>query len=89
MKSSLGISNFLEEISSLFQSIVFLYFFALIAEEGFLFSPCYSLEFCIQLVISFLFSFALSFSFLSYLQGLVKYVSEDKNLQIEHVSHLF
>ena len=34
MKSSLGISNFLEEISSLSHSVVFLYFFALIAEEG-------------------------------------------------------
>ena len=44
MKCSLGISNFLEEISSLSHSIVFLYFFALIAEEGFLISPCYSLE---------------------------------------------
>ena len=28
-------------------SIIFLYFFALIAEEGFLISPCYSLELCI------------------------------------------
>ena len=37
MKCSLGISNFLEEISSLSHSVVFLYFFALIAEEGFLF----------------------------------------------------
>ena len=36
MKYSLGICNFLEEISSLSHSIVFLYFFALIAEEGFL-----------------------------------------------------
>ena len=36
MKSSLGIYNFLEEISSLSHSIVFLYFFALITEEGFL-----------------------------------------------------
>ena len=35
---------FLEEISSLSHSVVFLYFFALIAEEGFLISPCYSLE---------------------------------------------
>ena len=35
MKCSLGIYNFLEEISSLSCSIVFLYFFALIAEEGF------------------------------------------------------
>jgi len=36
MKCSLGISNFLEEISSLSHSVGFLYFFALIAEEGFL-----------------------------------------------------
>ena len=35
MKCSLGISNFLEQIYSLFHSIVFLYFFALITEEGF------------------------------------------------------
>ena len=42
MKCSLGISNFLEEISSLSHSIVFLYFFALITEEGFLICPCYS-----------------------------------------------
>ena len=34
MKCSPGISNFLEEISSLSHSVVFLYFFALIAEEG-------------------------------------------------------
>ena len=33
MKCSLGISNFLEEISSLSHSVVFLYFFALIAED--------------------------------------------------------
>ena len=49
-----------EEISSLSHSIVFLYFFALISEEGFLISPCYSLELCIQMLISFLFSFALA-----------------------------
>ena len=36
---TLGISNFLEEISSLSHSIGFLYFFALITEEGFLISP--------------------------------------------------
>ena len=42
MKSSLDISNFLEEIASLSHSVVFLYFFALITEEGFLKSPCYS-----------------------------------------------
>ena len=56
MKCSLGISNFLEEISSLSHSVVFLYFFALIAEEGFLISPCYSLELCIQMCIFFFFS---------------------------------
>ena len=33
MKCSVGISDFLEEISGLSHSIVFLYFFALIAEE--------------------------------------------------------
>ena len=49
MKCSLGISNILEEISSLSHSVVFLYFFTLIAEEGFLISPCYSLELCIQM----------------------------------------
>ena len=48
MKFSLGISNFLEAISSLSHSIVFLYIFALIAEENFLISPCYSLKFCIH-----------------------------------------
>ena len=56
MKCSLGIPNFLEEISSLSHSVAFLYFFALIAEEGFLISSCYSLELCIQMLISFLFA---------------------------------
>ena len=37
MKCSLGISNFLEEISSFSHSIVFLYFFALILRKAFLF----------------------------------------------------
>ena len=64
MKCSLDISDFLEEISSLSLSIVFLYIFSLITEEGFLISPCYSLELCIQMGISSLFSFAFSFSFL-------------------------
>ena len=48
----------LEDISSLSHSVVFLYFFALIAEEDILISSCYSLELCIQMLISFLFSFA-------------------------------
>ena len=73
MKCSLSISDFLEEISSLSHSIVFLYFFALIAEEGFLISSCYSLELCIQMLISFLFSFAFEFSsFLRYFSGLLR-----------------
>ena len=59
MKSSIGIFKFLEEISSLSQSIVFPYVYALITEEGLLISTCYSLELCIQMGISFLFSFAL------------------------------
>ena len=49
MRCSLDISNFLEEISSLSYSIGFLYFFTLVTEEGFLISPCYSLELCIQM----------------------------------------
>ena len=62
MKCSLGISNFLEEISSLSHSVVFLYFFALIAEEGFLVSPGYSLELCIQMgIFPFLLCFLLLF----------------------------
>ena len=42
--------------SSLSHSIIFLYFFPMIAEEGFLISPWYSLELCIHMLISFLFS---------------------------------
>jgi len=52
MKCSLGISNFLEEMSSLSHSTVSLNFFALITEEGFLISPCYSLKLCIQMDLS-------------------------------------
>ena len=38
MKSSLGISNFLEKISSFSHFPLFLYFFAVITEEGFFFN---------------------------------------------------
>jgi len=56
------------EISSHSHSIIFLYFLALISEEVFLISPCYSLVLCIQMGILFLFSFVFLFSsFLSYL----------------------
>ena len=64
MKYSLGISYFLEEISRLSHSIVF-HFFALITEEGFLISPYYSLELCIQMGISFHFLLFTSFLFLT------------------------
>ena len=62
MKYSLGMSNFLEEIFPilLFSSIS-LDWSLWIIEEGFLISPCYSLEVCIQMGISFLFSFVFSF----------------------------
>ena len=68
------VSNFLEEISRLSYSIIFLYFFALITEGAFLISPCYSLEPCLQMGIYFLFSFAFCFSsFQSYLYGLLRH----------------
>ena len=66
MKYSFDISNFLEEIPSLSLSIIFLYFFALFTLEGFPFSPYYSLELCIQMGVSFLFSFAFSYSSLHF-----------------------
>ena len=55
------VSNFLEEISSLSCSFVFIYFFALILRKAFS-SLCYSLGLCIQMDISFFFSFAFCFS---------------------------
>ena len=67
MKCSLDISNYVEEMSRLPHSVVFLYFFALVTEESFLISPCYSLELCIQMNISFLFSFAFPVFFFSQL----------------------
>ena len=53
------ISNFLEEISSLSHSIVFLCFLALMTEEAFLILPCCSLEPCIQKNPVFIFPFLL------------------------------
>ena len=46
--SCTGTFNFLEEISSLSYSIVFLSFLALTTEEGFLISPCYSDSECLH-----------------------------------------
>ena len=56
MKCSLDISDCLEEISRLSHSIIFLCFFAVITEESFLISPCYSLELYIWMGRSFLLS---------------------------------
>ena len=73
LKCTLDISNFLEDISNLSHSTVFLYFFALITEKEFLISLCYSLELCIQMGTSSLLSFAFHFpSFHSYLKGLLR-----------------
>ena len=83
MKYSLGISNFLEEISSLSHSVVFLYFFALMAEEAFLICSRYSLELCIQRGIPFLLSFAFHFS-ASLLFTAVCKVSPDSHFAVLH-----
>ena len=69
MKCSFGISNFLEEISILSHSIVFLYFVVLITEEGFLISPCYSLELCSN---GYIFPFFLCLSLLFFSQLFVR-----------------
>ena len=58
-----------EEISSLSHSVVFLYFFALIAEEGFLISPCYSLDLHSE---AYVFPFLLCFSLLFFSQLFVR-----------------
>ena len=82
MKCSLGISNFLEEMSSLSHSVVILYFFALIIEEVFLISPCYSLELYIQMGIPFLFSFAFCFpSFMYVYVWLIQFAVQQRLTQ--------
>ena len=67
MKCSLGISSFLEEISSLSYSIVFLYFFALITEEHFLsllfFGTLHSNGYIFPFLLCFSFSFLSSVQF--------------------------
>ena len=61
VKCSLGISTFLEVLSSLSHSIVILCFFALFTSEGFLISPCYSSELHSN---GYIFPFLLCLSFL-------------------------
>ena len=57
------------EISSLSHSIVFLYFFALIAEKGFLIATCYSLDLHSD---AYVFPFLLCFSLLFFSQLFVR-----------------
>ena len=80
MKCSLGISDFLKEIANLPHSIVFLYFFALITEEGFLISPSFSLELCIQMGISF----PSPLSFTSFLFSAICKASSDNHFAFLH-----
>ena len=70
----------LEEICSLSHSIVFLYFFTLVTYKGFLISPCYFLELCVQLGISFPFSF----SFCSPLFSAICKASSDNHFAFLH-----
>ena len=99
MKCFLGLSNFLEETSSLSHAIVFLYLFALTTEEGFLISPCYSLGFtfrCVYLSFSpFPFTSALSsaickassdnhFAFLHFFYFIVKGIKHNDLTYIHH-----
>ena len=69
MKCSLGISNFLEEISSLSHAIAFLYYFALITEEGFLISLLF---FGTLHSYGYIFPFLLFFSLLFFSQLFVR-----------------
>ena len=74
------VSVFLEQISSLSHSIVFLCFLPLITEEGFLISPCYSLELCIKCMY-------LSFSplsFASFLFSAICKASSDNHFAFLH-----
>ena len=83
---------FLKRSLVLSHSIVFLYFFALITEEGFLISLCYSLKLCIQMGISFLFTFAFRFpSFHSYFhsQEKQKLLRSGKNTQENCAKKIF
>ena len=68
MKCSLDISHFLEEISSLFLSIIFLYFFTFFHLRGNYYLSLLFSGTPIQLGLSFLFPLAFDFSsFLGYL----------------------
>ena len=80
MKCSLDISNFLEEISSLSHSTSFPSIsLHCLLKKAFL-SPCYSLELCIRLGVSFFFSL----TFASLLSSVICKVSSDNHLTFLH-----
>ena len=66
--------------ASLSQSIVFLYFFALITEESFLISPSCSLELCIQKYIPFFFPLP----FMSFLFSAICKTYSDNHFALFH-----
>ena len=70
-------------------STVFFYFFVLTSEEGFLTSPCSSLELCIQMGIFFPFSFAfhISLSLFFFLTANCK-ASSESHFDFLHFSFL-
>ena len=80
MKCFLDISNFLAKVFSLLHPI-FLYFSALFISKGLLIFPCYSLELCLQLGISFPYSHACHFS--SSASAICK-VFSDNHLSFSH-----
>ena len=71
--------------SLVFPILLFSCFFALITEEGFLISPCYSLELCIQMGISFLLFFY--FHFFS-LTAICKASSDNHECMCSRFSHI-
>ena len=81
MTRSFGIADVLEEVPSLSHSVVFLCFFALITEEGFLIFPFSSLDLCIEM-------FILSFSpllFASLLFTAICKASSDSHFAFLHL----
>ena len=69
-----------EKIININKPLTSLYFFQLITEEGFLIPPCYTLELCILMGISFLFSSA----FTSFLFTAICKASSDNHFAFLH-----
>ena len=84
MKCSLGISNFLEEISSPSHFILFLYFFTLITEEGFFFKNLSLLFFGTLHSNGYIFPFLLCFLLLFFSHLFVRLPSSDNHFGFLH-----